>query len=106
MVLCARPLHLAREEADRWLCRQLTEVLAEDEVAGIRLTSLSSASMAWARPCDYLIEIDLRPGAEPGALVRGAVCAGVFGDLRLLGMRPAVLVVDDRRAVAVAAERR
>ena len=50
---------------------------------------------------DYLIAIDLRAGCDAGILVDGAACAALLGDFRLLGMRPSVVVDDERSVVLV-----
>jgi hypothetical protein len=105
LVLCARPAHLTGDEADEWLRSEVRELLADHGVTRIDFVLLASASVAWGRQWDYLIEIDLRDGTNPNALVRSPSCAGLLGDLRLLGMRPTVLVVDDDRAISVMRDR-
>lgn len=100
LVLCGRPLHLAADDADRWLESEVRDLVADDLVARIDFISLSSASLAWGRQWDYLLEIHLREGSDPNALVRSAACSGLLGDMRLLGMRPTVLVADDGHAIS------
>ncbi len=105
LVLCSRPLHLAADDADKWLESELRGLLANDLVARIDFVALASASLAWGRQWDYLLEIDLREGSDPNVVVRSPACSGLLGDLRLLGMRPTVLVADDDHAIAVIRDR-
>ena len=106
VLLCRRPLRLAADDADQWLQSQVRCLLDDGLVAGIRFVALSSASIAWGRQWDHLIEIDLIDGADPNEVVRTEACAGLLGDLRLLGMQPTVFVADDERAIALTPEHR
>ena len=82
----------------------VAELLTDGAVTQIEVTTLRSASSRWGRQWDYLIAIDLRAGSDAGVLVDGAACAALLGDFRLLGMRPSVVVADERSVVL--AERR
>ena len=97
LVLWSRPPHLTVEEAERWARGELRALLAGDAVRSAALTRLESASPRHGCDWDWLLELEI---AVP---VRECVDSGVFaawlGDLRLLGMRPAVAVVADRVAL-------
>lgn len=94
IVMCERPMHLAEDEAGAWLMREAAEISAEDGINGVELTVLESAPLRWGRVWDWLIEIELVGGADRDTLAKGSRCATLLADLRLLGMRPAVAVVD------------
>ena len=98
-------MHLTAKDAATWLESEVRELLADDFATRIHFISLSSASTAWGRQWDYLIEIDLREGSDPNAVVRSAACASLLGDLRLLGMRPTVLVADEEHEITLMAGR-
>jgi hypothetical protein len=90
-----RPLHLDREEADRWLREQLRGLLAVPDVQRVELVPLISPLPAHPRPCEWLCLLHLAEGADVRACLAAAPCAEWLRDLRLLGMRPAVAVAAD-----------
>ena len=94
VVLCERPMHLARDEAATWLQREAAEISAEDGIDSVEFTVLERAPLRWGQVRDWLIEIELAGDPDRFALARGSRCATLLVDLRLLGMRPAVAVVD------------
>ena len=58
------------------------------------LIRLRTASANLGCPHDWMLELHLAPGADPADCVNAQACAEWLGDLRLLGMRPAVVAVD------------
>lgn len=94
IVMCERPMHLAEDEAVAWLQREAGEISADDGVDSVELTVLESAPLRWGRVWDWLIEIEIAGETDRDALAKGSRCATLLADLRLLGMRPAVAVVD------------
>jgi hypothetical protein len=100
IVLWARPRHRTAEEAERWARAEVRALLAVDAVRSASLTQLESASARHGSDWDWLLELDIALPARD-CVDRGP-CAEWLGDLRLLGMRPAVMLAGD--GVAVEAE--
>lgn len=90
-----RPLHLAGEEADRWLREELRTLLAIPEVRRVVLARLDSPLPGHPRPCEWLCELHVADDADIAACLGRRACAEWLRDLRLLGMRPAVAVAAD-----------
>jgi hypothetical protein len=93
LVLVQRPYHLNEEEAERWLSSQADQFAELDGVNRVELTRLESASWKFAREGDWLLELHLEPTASAHRILNGPTCVALLGDLRVLGMRPAVAVV-------------
>lgn len=94
VVLWTRPYHLSAEEADAWTRCEAARLLELDAIERIEVTRLQSASMRHPRNWDWMLELHLRAGVEGDACADAPVCADWLRDLRLLGMRPTVVLVD------------
>jgi hypothetical protein len=92
MVLWTRPYHLSASEADEWSCREAARALEWDGVTRAELVRLQSASTQQASQWDWMLELQLRDGIDASACIESPACARWLGDLRLLGMRPAVVL--------------
>jgi hypothetical protein len=103
VILWTRPHHLSAEEADTWTCRETARLLDFELVARAELTQLQSASMRHPRPWDWMLELHLHDGVDGRACVDAPACAEWLSDLRLLGMRPAVVLVEGTRTLTRAA---
>jgi hypothetical protein len=90
LVLWSRPVHLNAEEADRWVRAEVRALLAAEAVRSVELTRLESASPRHAADWQWMLELEVT-GPVRECVERGP-CAEWLGDLRLLGMRPAVVV--------------
>jgi hypothetical protein len=90
MVLWTRPSHLSAEEADRWARDEVRALLAAEAARGAELTRLQSASARHGCDWDWLLELEIDLPARD--TVDHGPCAEWLGDLRLLGMRPTVLL--------------
>ena len=101
LLLCRRPRHLNREEAEVWLRQQLETVLERDELRLAKLTDLENDCSEWTRNWDWLIEFEVGNGALLVTLGSGSACAELLADLRLLGMSPEVALALDRTAIEV-----
>jgi hypothetical protein len=100
IVLVQRPYHLSEEEAERWLRSQAEELARSAEVRRVDVTRLASVSLRFGREWDWLLELYLERGEDAQRAVREPACAGLLADLRVLGMKPSVAVVE--RTVTVA----
>ena len=97
LVLWSCPHHLSAEEAERWVRAEVRALRAAAAVRSAKLTRVESASPR--QPCDWrwLLELELT-GSVRDCVERGP-CAEWLGDLRLLGMRPAVVVAAEAIAL-------
>ena len=93
IVLVGAPPHLRAEEAEGWLHKEAAALGRADGVRRAVISPLASPSLRWSSQWGWLIELDCD---NPGGVER-ATCdqawKDLLGDLRLLGMRPAVAVV-------------
>jgi hypothetical protein len=90
LVLWCRPYHLTGEEAERWARGEVRALLAGEAVRSAELTRLESASPR--HTCDWSWLLELEIDVPVREWVEHGVCAEWLGDLRLLGMHPAVMV--------------
>jgi hypothetical protein len=98
VVLWARPYHLSAEEADAWVRREAAGLLRLAGVARAELTRLG-ASRRHDSDWDWMLELHLREGVDAHECAGEPSFADWLLDLRLLGMRPTVLVVADSTAL-------
>jgi hypothetical protein len=96
LIFWTHPSHLSIAEADAWARAELRKVTGLAAVDRAVLTRLETASEHFGCAHDWMLELHLADGAEPADWVNAPVCAEWLGDLRLLGMRPAVVAVDGR----------
>jgi hypothetical protein len=94
MIFVERPRHVTSEEAEAWLERELA-ALGSNEVDGIRLKRVVGASPRICDTWSWMVQIDCRDVEA----ARAAICSGpamaLLADLRLLGLRPSVALVED-----------
>jgi hypothetical protein len=91
VVLVQRPYHLSSGEARDWLRREL-DALDVEELERAELTPLTSVSLRWTGSWDWLVELHCSSADHARRLLDGDAFSALLGDLRLLGMRPAVTV--------------
>ena len=94
-----RPHHLSDPDAATWL---LSEARRLQELPGVECVTLTrvSATERHGRPWDWVCELHLRDGADARACVDDPAFAEWLRDLRLLGMRPKVAVLEATEAVS------
>ena len=93
-----QPQHLSRAEAHAWMRTELARLRAVPGVESVVL-SCAQASDRYPRPWAWLCELHLADGADGHACAEHPVCTEWLMDLRLLGMRPALAVLDDGERV-------
>jgi hypothetical protein len=93
LVLWTRPHHLTREEAERWVRRELRAVAAADAVRSAKLSRLEQASPRHGGDWRWLLELQIAGPVRD--YIESRPCAEWLGDLRLLGMRVEVVVASD-----------
>jgi hypothetical protein len=94
MIFIEHPRHVSTEEAEAWLEREL-EPLDGDGIDRVRLRRLCDPSLRFAQSWAFMVELDCRDTAAARAVVQDRAGLTLLGDLRLLGMRPSVVLVDD-----------
>jgi hypothetical protein len=93
LIVWSRPHHLTAQEASRWVRGEVGALLGDAGTTSGELRRLQSASPRHG--CDWHWLLDLDVAAPASEFVDEGVCAEWLGDLRLLGMRPQVMVVGD-----------
>jgi hypothetical protein len=95
VLVWSRPYHLSDEEAERWVRAEASRLLALDAVERAELTPLCAASKRHAKPWDWMLELHLVEGADAHACAEAAALRDWLGDLRLLGMRPDIVLAGE-----------
>ena len=88
LILWSRPGHLSISEADAWVRAELRKITTLTTVTAAELTPLGVGPERHACPYDWMLALEL----DDDATIENGPCAEWLGDLRLLGMRPAVVV--------------
>ena len=94
LVLVSPPRHLALAEAEDWLRAELAPLASGATVRSAALSTLASASRRWTQEWGWLIEFEFEDAQAAREAMADEACAILLGDLRLLGMRPTVALVD------------
>jgi hypothetical protein len=94
LIFWTHPSHISVAEAGAWARTELAKITGLATVERAELTRLRTASAYFGSPHDWMLELHLVDGADPADCVNSQVCADWLGDLRLLGMHPAVVAVD------------
>jgi hypothetical protein len=95
MFFWSRPLHLSEEEAETWAREEVGRLLAIEGVRCGELTRLRDGSSEYGRDRDWMLELHLTAGTDAQQCVDHGACSEWLGDLRLLGMRPSVLLAEE-----------
>jgi hypothetical protein len=93
LVLWTRPHHLSREEAERWVRREVRAVAAAEAVNSAKLSRLEQASPRHGGDWSWLLELQIAGSVRD--YVESGPCAEWLGDLRLLGMEMQLVVAED-----------
>ena len=94
----SQPHHLSQAEAHAWLRTEVGSLRALPGVESVVLTRARS-SVGGANPWAWLCELHLADGADADAVAEHSLCRNWMGDLRLLGMHPALVVLDSGERV-------
>jgi hypothetical protein len=95
LVLWSAGRGVAPGEDAGWARSQAQRVSACHGVAAMALHPVTSAAVRHPKPCSWCLELRLAPGHEPSDVVRAAPFAEFLGDMRLMGMRPSVLAIEE-----------
>ena len=99
VILWTRPDHLTRAEADAWVRLEVAGL----GIADARLAEVEPA--AWEHPVSWhwMLELELEDAPAGARSLRRGPVADWLRDLRLLGMRPTVMLVGNPSVPEVAA---
>ena len=99
VILWTRPGHLTREEADAWVRLEVAALGIPDAL----LAEIEPA--AWDHPVSWhwMLELELEDRRDGARRLRRGPVADWLRDLRLLGMRPTVMLVGNAGVPEVAA---
>ena len=103
VILWSRPSHLTREEADAWIEAEILALAAVPDVDGSRIAEVRPAALAHPAEWHWMLELDVTDDAAAGRSLHRGPVADWVRDLRLLGMRPTVLLVGRADAPGAAA---
>ena len=94
MIFIEQPRYVSTDEAEAWLAREL-EPLRSDGIERVRLRRLRDPSLRFAQSWAFMIEIDCRDAAAARDALSDRAGLMLLGDLRMLGMRPSLALVED-----------
>jgi DNA-binding transcriptional LysR family regulator len=94
MIFVEHPRHVSSEEAESWLEGEL-EPLGGNGVARVRLRRLRSASLNFGETWAWMVELECRDVEAAREALREGAGLAFLADLRMLGMRPSVALVED-----------
>ena len=98
LVAVQRPHHVSLSEMETWLVAQLR---AFDGAGRMRVIRVSAGPESWGDGCSWVIELCCSDRDQAGDRLRQREWSGLLGDLRLLGMRPAVTVLADDDVIEI-----
>ena len=93
-----RPHHLSDAEAQDWVRTAVRRLATIPNVRSVTL-SRSAVSRRYRPSHDWICELHLSDDASADALLADPVCAEWLRDLRALGMRPGVAVLEATETV-------
>lgn len=88
-----RPQHLTAEDAHAWLVSELRVMRSLPDIESVVLTQVTPLERH-PSSCDWVCELHIAEQADGRACVDHPVCSEWMLDLRLLGMRPRLVVLD------------
>ena len=91
MILWTRPSHLTREEADAWVRLEVAALGIPDA----QLAEIAPAALEHPVNWHWMLELELEHAPAGVRSLRRGPVADWLRDLRLLGMRPTVMLVDN-----------
>jgi len=94
MIFVERPRHVTSAEAEAWLEGELA-ALDSNDVDSIRLKRVVGASPGLCDTWSWMVQIDCRDLDAAREAVGNGPGMALLADLRLLGMRPSVALIED-----------
>jgi hypothetical protein len=94
MLFVCRPSALSEADAARWMREQAAQVASVGEIDRVQLTRLESPVWQGGGDGEWLIELHCRRREDAVRAARDNACRDLVADLRLLGMRPRLVMAD------------
>lgn len=94
MIFVQHPRHVSSEEAEAWLAKEI-EPLVGGGIERAELRRLRNAPPGFGETWAWMFELECRDADAACEALRHGAGLTLLGDLRLLGMRPSVALVDD-----------
>jgi hypothetical protein len=94
MLFVRRPYHLSAEEAHRWMRSQAAPLARTAAITSVDVSRLRNPAACGAAEWDWLIEMHCARPEDAGRAARAEACRDLVADLRLLGMRPSLVLAD------------
>jgi hypothetical protein len=99
LLFARRPYHLSDEEADSWIRTQAASLAGAEAVTSVYLSRLHSPAARTGVSWDWLIEMHLACAEDAAGAARGQACRDLVADLRLLGMKPSLVLADGSQPI-------
>jgi hypothetical protein len=103
VILWTRPAHLTRVEADAWARTEVPLVAAAAGIDSPVVTEVRPAALEHPASWHWMLELEVSDDATADRCLRRGPLADWVRDLRLLGMRPTVLLVGEPEVPGAAA---
>jgi hypothetical protein len=94
MLFVRRPEMLSNEEAVLWMREQATALARGAAIERVELVRLRSPALRGHGDCEWLIEMHCAGGDDACRAACEDPCRELIADLRLLGMRPRLVLAD------------
>lgn len=98
MLFVRRPCSLSADEAVGWM-RDQAAPLAAMGAERVELVRLAAPGGRGSPDCEWLVEMYYQRVEDAAAAARNRSCRDLVADLRLLGMRPQLVVADSSEPV-------
>ena len=98
-MLVSPPYHLKLDEAEDWLRGELRPVAAGPGVRSALISRLQAAGGRATPEWGWLVELEFETASDARGAAGDLPWVELMGDLRLLGMRPTVALVDGPAAL-------
>lgn len=97
MLFVRRPYHLSDDEADRWMRDQAAPLASAAAVESVHISRLLAPAARGGGDWDWLIEFHCRGAEDASRAAREEPLRDMVADLRLLGMRPSLVLAEGTR---------
>jgi hypothetical protein len=94
MLFVSRPYVLSDDEAARWMREQAMPLASVTAVDRVEVTRLQAPALRGGTDWQWLIEMYCERGEDAEVAAREDPCRELVADLRLLGMRPYLVIAD------------
>jgi hypothetical protein len=94
MIFVQKPRHVSAEEAEEWLHAQLADFEGHG-IQRVELKRLASPTLRFSETWSWMVQLDCSDPQSASAAVSDGAGLLLLADLRLLGMRPSIALVED-----------